>query len=225
MGAAVLDEVACLSSVNACRLRVARLNDALFLDEGAENLYVTDSLISIGSTPDVEAGTVLTQKNGCGDICIRVKGNDTVPSYSLTMSLCHLDAELIEMLTGATVMQVGGVTIGLQMPKVGSSKPSVSVEAWSEARTSTQQATDGVNALWFRWVWPNVTWTIAAHTIEEGILVVQLTGTAEENDQMGTGPAEDFPEAITAAEAWFLDDDIPDAACGYQAMTLASSAT
>lgn len=225
MAAPELDAAACLSSVNACRLRVARLNAAGFLDEGPENLYVSDALISIGSTPDVEAGTVLTQRNGCGVICVRVKNDDEVPSYSLALSLCHLDSMLIEMLTGATVIEVGGEVVGLQMPKLGTTKPSVSVEAWSEARTSTQQATDGVNALWFRWVWPNVTWTIAAHTIEAGVLVVQLTGVAEENDQMGLGPAEDFPEAITAAEAWFLDDSIPDAACGYQELTLASSAT
>lgn len=225
MGAPAIDSHRCLSAVMACRLRVARLHDDGTLDPGAENLYVSDAIISIGSDPDVEAGTVLTQKNGCGRVCVRRRSDDETLAYNLTMSLCQLDAELIEMLTGATLITVGGVTVGLQRPKQGDAKPLVCVEAWQEARNATEQATFGGALLWWHWAWPKVKWTAGQHTLEEGVLTVPLTGYAEENDQMGTGPAADWPDLITAAESFWLDDAIPDAVCGYQELVVAGSSS
>lgn len=226
MAAPELDAHRCLSQVMACRLRVARLHADGTLDPGEENLYVTDALISIGSSPDVEAGTVITQRNGCGNICVRRRSDDQTLAYNLSMSLCNLDAELIEMLTGGTLITVGGVTVGYKRPASGATKPIVCVEAWAEARTATQQATNDGDLLWWHWVWPHVKWTAGEHTLDgENVLTVPLTGYAEENENMGTGPDASWPDLITEAEAWFLDDEIPDSVCGYQPLVVAGSAS
>lgn len=214
----------CLSSVRARRLRVARLHEDGTLDPGTENLYISDALLSIGTSPEIEAGEELVQRNGSGEICVYVSGDDEVKRYNLTLTLCQLDSELLEMLTGATLITNGGITVGVQMPRIGDTKPRVCVEAWSEARTSRQQASEDGSVLWWHWVWPNVKWTIGDFTLEAGILNVPLNGKAEENDSMGTGPAADWPDLITSAQAWFLDDEIPDAVCGYQELEVAGSA-
>lgn len=225
MSAPALDAHRCLSQVMACRLRVARLHADGTLDPGTENLYVTDALISIGSSPDIEAGEVLTQRNGSGNICVRRRSDDQTVAYNLSLVLCNLDAELIEMLTGATLISSGGVTVGLERPKVGDTKPLVCVEAWAEARTSTEQASEDGELLWWHWAWPKVKWTAGEHTLEAGVLTVPINGYAEENDNMGTGPAADWPALITAAEAFWLDDEIPDAVCGYQELVVAGSSS
>lgn len=223
MTAPILDDQLCVSQVMATRLRVSRLHDDGTLDPGADNLYVTEALISISSAPDVLAGTVIQQKNGSGNICMHRRSDDQTLAYNLSMSLCQLDAELIEMLTGATLVTSGGVTVGLQRPKIGSVKPAVCVEAWAEARDTHEQVVTANGLLWVHWIWPHVKWTAGQHTMEEGALVVPLTGYAEENDSMGTGPAADWPDLFTAAEGYFLDEDIPDGVCGYQELVVAGS--
>lgn len=223
MTAPLLDAHRCLAEAMACRIRVARLNDDGSLDPGTENLYVSDAIISVGTSPDVEAGEVLTQRNGCGNICVRRRSDDETVAYNLTLALCQLDSELIELLTGATLITQGGVTVGLQRPKVGSVKPAVSFEVWSEARTAAGQASFDGALLWWHWVWPHVKWTAGDSSLEAGVLNVAVTGYAEENENMGTGPAADWPDLITAAEAFFLDDDIPDSVCGYQPLVVSGS--
>lgn len=215
----------CLSSVYASRLRVTRLHDSGNLDAGDDNMIVSDGLVSIGTTPNVQAGEEFTQRNGAGGICVYVTEQDTIVRYDLALSLCQLDSELLEMLTGGRVLTVGGVTVGFAVPSLDAVAPLVCVEAWSEARVGSSQATEAGAALYWHFVWPSVQWTLGAFTLERGILTVPLTGKATENAGMGTGPGGEWPGVITEAQAWFLDDEVPDATCGYQALVVAGSAS
>lgn len=213
----------CLSSIQACRLRVARLDDGGNLMDGVGNMYVTDQLISIASTPENEAGDEINQKNGCGDLIVTSKDPDKLKRVGLATSLGALDAELLEMMTGATVITVGGDTVGLALPDDQTVAPRVSVEAWSKAWDVSAQATDGTDALYYQWVWPSTTWTLGAHTLENGVLVVPLTGNGVKNPNWGAGPDGDFPITIPGPEAYILTTNLPDAECGYQEMVLAGS--
>lgn len=224
MSAPTLSAHRCLSSVRARRLRIARLHEDGTLDPGTDNLYVSDGLISIGTSPEIEAGEEITQRNGSGDICVYVSGDDEIKRFNLTLTLCQLDSELLEMLTGATLITAGGITVGLQMPKIGEDKPRVCVEAWTEARVSRSQASEDGSLLWWHFVWPNVKWTIGDFTLDTNPANIPLNGKAEENDNMGTGPEMDWPDLITSAQSWFLDDEIPAAVCGYQELVVAGSA-
>ena len=225
MTAPALSAHRCLSSVYASRLRVSRLHDDGSLDPGTQNLYVTDSLVSIGQTPNVQNGEEFTQRNGSGGVCVYVTEQDTIVRYDLALSLCQLDAELIELLTGGRVLTSGGVTVGFAVPSLDAIAPSVLVEAWSEAREGSAQAAEDGAALYWHHVWTNVQWTLGAFTLERGILTVPLTGKAVENPSMGLGPGAAWPETITEAYAFFLDDEIPDAVCGYQTLVVAGSAS
>lgn len=214
----------CLASLQACRLRVARLTAGGSPEEGDDNLYVTDALIQVQSSPEIEAGDEITQKTGCGDICVQFKDIDRIKRVTLSMELCQLDAELIEMLTGATVLTSGGDTVGFAIPPFSANPGSVSVEAWSKAWSGAEQETDDDdNPVYFRWVWPSTTWTLGQHTLENGVLSVPLTGQGVENSNYGLGAEADLPGTFPGAEAVFRDINIPDANCGYQALVLAGS--
>ena len=227
MTAPTLSAYRCLASVFACRLRITQLHDDGTLDPGSANQYVTDALVSIGVTPNVRAGDEITLKNGCGDVCVEAVGDDEIARYDLVTNLCQLDAELIYLMSGGYLLTKGGVTVGYAERRIGDTRPKVAVEAWSHARTRSQQAThsSGSGLLYWRHVWPYVEWSPGPHTVENGALVVQLNGKAQENPNMGAGPAGDWPAVITSAQAKFLDDAIPAASCGLASFAVAGSAS
>lgn len=225
MSAPALDSPRCVGSVFAKRLRVTRLHTGGTLDPGTQNKIVSSGVVSIGSTPNVQTGDELSQRNGGGDICVSVTEPDVITRYDLTTALCQLDAPLLEMTTGGRVLFSGGEVVGFAVPTFASSKPIVCVEAWTQAQEGATQAVEDGASLWVHWVWPRVEWTIGATTLERGVLNVNLTGKAVENPSMGHGPEASWPEAITEAQAWFLDDELPDAVCGYQSLVVAGSAS
>lgn len=224
MGAPSLSGPRCVSSILAKRLRVARLHSGGTLDPGAEN-QVVQSMVSLGMTPNVQAGDELSQRNGDGEVCAALTEPDVITRYDLTLTLCVLDFELLEILTGGRVLMTGGQPVGFAAPAFDDEKPIVVVEAWSQAQEGTVQATEDGAALWLHWVFPRVEWTLGNQTIERGILNFQLTGKAVENPSMGLGPNGEWPEVITEAWGVFLDDEIPDVVCGYQALVVAGSAS
>ena len=227
MSVPTLSTYRCLSSVFACRLRVTQLHDDGTLDPGTDNQYVTDALISIGVSPVVREGDEITLKNGCGDVCVEAVGDTEVSRYNLAMQLCQLDAELIYLLGGGYLLTKGGITVGYAERRIGDAHPKVCVEAWSHARTRSQQAThsSGSGLLYWRHVWPYVEWTPGDHSIENGALVVTMNGRAYENPNMGAGPDAEWPAVITSAQAKFLDDNIPAAVCGATSYSVAGSAS
>ena len=227
MTAPTLTAYRCLSSVFACRLRVTQLHSDGTLDPGTANQYTSDALISIGTSPQVETGAEITLRNGCGDVCVEVAGDDEVKRYNLTLSLCQLDVELLYLMAGGYLLTKGGITVGMAERKIGDARPKVVVEAWSEARTRAQQAvhTSGSGLLYWRHVWPFVEWTPGDYTLQNDALSVPLTGKAQENANMGVGPASDWPAVITSAQAKFLDDNIPAATCGLASFAVSGSAS
>ena len=215
----------CYGSLQVCRLRVAQLTSGGAPDPGADNGYVSDALVTVNLGIELDEGDDLTLKNGCGDICQTFKGRDTIKRVNLDMELCQLDAELISLLTGATLFTDGsGDALGFQFPSADDAEPDpVSLEVWSKAWDGAQQAVDGSsNALYWHWVFPSTSWNMGDTTLENDILRVPVTGNGIENDQItSNGPYDDWPSGVisgggvTTAGGVFLDSTIPDAACGF----------
>lgn len=218
----------CFGSIQACRLRVGRLDAGGAPSPGANNLYVTDALIQIQTTYEIETGEEFTQKNGCGAICQTFKEDDKIKRVTLELQLCQFDYELLEMLLGATLITSDLVTpggaIGIDLPpSTAGAQNGVSMEAWTKAWDGGEQPVSALgDPLYHHFVWPKTTWVPGQRTLESGILVVPVSGIGTENSTIGDGPANDFPIwGPEGAELVFLDDTIPDAVCGYQ--TLAAS--
>jgi hypothetical protein len=215
MDAATLDAYRCLASKGAVRLRVTRLTSGGAPDNGAGNGYVTDQLITIANTPQVTTGDSFVQKTGSGAVCVDLKDPDSVNRTTLTMSLCALDSELLELLTGGTLITVGGITVGYQEAEAGSVIPAVCLEAWSLAVDGAQQAADGPDALYYHFVFPYTTWVPGAQELSNGVLTVPLTGDGRPNASIGYGPDGHWPVPMTSYRQWYLTAAIPDADCGY----------
>lgn len=212
----------CFGSLQVCRLRVARLTAAGFMDPGVDSLYVTDQLIRLRYQLVLKEGANFRQENGCGVNCLTFQGDDEIESVTLGLDLCVLDAELIEMLTGATLVQVEGQTRGFVIPQPGSGlSQRVSIEAWTKAWDGDEQASPdwaGGNVLHHRFVFPSTSWVLGDGTLENNPLAVPVTGRGRSNSNFGDGPANDLPMGVYTSPMghWIDDEELPDAECGYQ---------
>jgi hypothetical protein len=75
----------CLSSIHACALRVARLEADGVPLPGATDLYVTDGVIELSFTPEVEAGDEVTVKNGCGGVCVSHRNDEVIKWWNVEL--------------------------------------------------------------------------------------------------------------------------------------------
>jgi len=212
----------CYGSIQACRLRVASLDDGGAPDSDTPgSVIVTDSLIQVQTSYEIETGQEFTQKNGCGDICQTFKEDDKLKRVTLELQLCQLDYELIALLLNATLI-TGDIVeadapIGYDLPpSTASAGNGVSMEVWTKAWDGGSQAVSGTgDPLYHHFVWPKTTWVPGQRTLQSGILVIPVSGTGVENPQIGDGVANDFPISNPqGAEMAFLDDNLPSADCG-----------
>lgn len=209
------------NSIQACRTRVARLSDAGSPATGPSNLYVTDALIKIDYKIQVEAGANIVQVNGCGDTCLTFRDRDKITGVDVSMDLCLLDAELMELLTGSPLITVGGAARGNSLPASGTAlENDVSVEVWSRAWAGDQQATSGGNLIWMHWVWPSSTWRYGDGSLANAPFVTPVVGKSRSNALFMDGPGNDVPTGqVVGAMGWFETTTQPPAVTnGYAAL-------
>lgn len=230
----------CFGSLQVCAVRVAKLDANGSPLTGSGNGLVTDALIDATIDPDVETGTSSRIKNACGNICATFKGCDTLLGVNLSMNLCELDAQLLSFLVGGdTILDLGGAgagdVIGMELPGVSDACPNgVSLEMWSKAWDSDQQATPpflgGTTAAYFHWVFPRTKWQIGSLNFEEDFMTVAVNGYGEANANITTnGPFDDWPTdvaargGITNCGGFFLQGSIPTASCDAISVSSAAS--
>jgi hypothetical protein len=215
----------CFASLQVCGIRVARLDAAGVGIPGAASGYISDAMISVDVGLEVTTGDDLEVKNGCGSLCAAFKDCDRLKRVTLGMSLCQLDTELIEILTGASTFTDSGEVIGLQLPSTTADCPvGASFEVWTKAWDGGEQgvATSVGGATYFHFVFPRTKWRVGNFTLENKFLEVKLEGFGEENSQItSNGPYNDWPTGVvngggvTHIGGWFYDDAPPTASCGY----------
>lgn len=211
----------CLGSARVCALRVARLNDICACVAGPKNAVVSSAIVRLQASPEFETGDEFIQKNGCGDIVINIKDADRLKRINVTMELATRDIALLELLTGGTVYTSNGTNItGFARRGVGNAaNDAVSIELWTRAVSSSGNCVTA-SAAWWRWTYPKATFTLGDVSHENGIGLVQLTGSSEANPNFGNGCFDDWPafESIDpdSPEHFILDTvGPPTAQCGY----------
>lgn len=225
----------CIGTIDLCAARITRLTDGGAPETGANNGYLAgEATVSLGVSITTEAGDDITQKNGCGDIVNTRQTPDKIKGVELTLTLCQLDAQLIEILTGAQVISSGGNAIGVKAPAFGVSAPPVCFEAWSRAMDGDHQYvapfTDP-EATWIHWVFPLTRWVQGDFTIgNDGFLTYPVTAKGSENPSITQdGPYNDWPSAVAVVGGadrmynWFLDTEGPADTCDYITVSSAAS--
>jgi hypothetical protein len=170
----------------------------------------------------VEAGQDLTLVAGCDCIVASYRGTDKLKRFDLELALATLEPGLLEMLIGGDAILSGSDVIGQHMPVqincTDTQQPVVAIEAWQTLWEDDHPASTPNRYL--RWVFPATRWQLGDMTLENALLQPTVTGYTRGNTNWGEGIFDDQPEAVGPAPAYFYDDVIPDAACGWQSFSI-----
>src|SRR5512134_2389289 len=174
----------CLPQVQACRIRVAKLNADGSAMVGATNGYVSDALVSVQFSPEYQDGAEITQDNACGDRVIDYKAPDVFRWGNITIQLATPDPYLTQFLSGGSTIVGAGADLGsfgFAAPDLGTLTDNpISMELWVKR---PDKVTGGLDATrpYARWAYPLIkNLRIGDHTHENGALLPQFTGRAYE---------------------------------------------
>jgi hypothetical protein len=208
----------CPTPIHLCRIRVTRLSATGAIAAAPNNHYVSDKPMLMTIDPDVSEGEVKTLIGGCDCAQATYRGYDKLLRFNLTLQMAALEPGLAEILTGATMLtNVATELVGNSFPIQNScslpTQPPSAIEAWQDMWIGDAQ---NANPRYVRWTFPMAFWQMDTATLENDFLQVQYKGFTRAN--VWANPYVDFPTGIASIGtngAWFWDNAIPAAYCGY----------
>jgi hypothetical protein len=216
--------VNCGVSFGICAIRVTKV-DASGNVVAGDNSYVSNNVISLGLTPNIEEGATFSARSGCGCSIARFKATDTFNWFEFSLAQAALEPELMALMLGSDTIEDGADVVGQAFAGAlacDEAEPAVGFEFWTQHVVGSGQ--DGTFP-WIHWVFPKTIWRLGDNTFEEGIANPTVQGFSRTNAQWGDGPYGDGPpdgQDISEGGWWKTDVDPPDAACEATAVTATS---
>lgn len=210
----------CRVSLQAVAIRVARLYASGVPAQGSNNLYVSRGFTEMVSTPVLDTGDEFKTKAADGALCVNYKDCDRLQRLDLTLDLCVLDPELMEILlnSSASTLDPGNGGSGFAAPIVGDPDcpTGVSVELWTKRIDDSGALDAELPYEW--WAFPRTFWQLGPKTFNNGPMSHPLTGFANENPNWYDGPNNDWPVASDRVFQHVDWDSFPTPTCGYQTL-------
>lgn len=216
----------CVSSIQILALRASKLDINGQALAGANSGYISGSLISGQIGVDIEQGVEIVKKAGDDSVCINFRGNDYIKRAAITLALCTLDSELLQILIGSQRIINGSTTIGGRTLAIAEPAPNgCALELWTRAWNGSNPAQPSVlgtsNAYW-HWVFPKCKFQLDPTDLKDDAADIGVKGFGYENARMNIdGPYNDWPSSVgssggfQSAMGWFLDTTLPAAQCGF----------
>jgi hypothetical protein len=195
-----------IKSVKGRVMRLTRLDECGNPYAGECATIVTDGFISVTLSDEVEAGEEYTQKNAWGDFCIAEKDGDRVKWANVSISMCEVDPEVLDLVGGANPVVLADDTIGATFGTEPNPN-AFALEVWTK-KAGTDACASGGNPEWGYFVVPYVRNGILDGdlTIENAPLTVGLKGEGiGASGSWGVGPHGDNP---MKAPAGFPEGDL-----------------
>lgn len=200
-------------------MRVARLGSGGAPLVGTGNQVVTSAFTKIDYEPEYQDGTVVTETNAAGELCLNYTGASSLLDYKVTIEICSSSPELMEILSTGSVLLDGPDVVGYASPDVGdpgSAPNGLSIESWSRA------VLDGgapPSHPYLHWAFPRVRnlKRTGVTTIGPAAIKGTFEGIAVGNTLWADGPQNDWPIAIPSSKPWQFvrTDTVPAAVEGY----------
>lgn len=202
----------CLPQVQACAIRVARLDLSGVPRPGTGNLYVSDAMSKLTLTPSYTDGDEIKEKNACGDVKVNFKGAPSLDRWDWELELLVPDPQLIDLMTNSDAISTSS-SFGGNSPPIGPvTLTYFSLEVWS------RQIRNGVPDPTFPWAWwavpgcKNARW--GAIPFENAAKKITISGECYENTSWFNGPTNDWPATSDRAWQWIPSATIPTPVCG-----------
>ncbi len=200
-----------------CVSRYARLDTNGVPLPGANNLYVSDALVTMAFEPVYTDGDEIDEKNACGTTKVYFKQADTFKRGDGTLTLVTPDPFLSEFLSGGDVLTEAGLPKGYAAPPLGPiTGNGISVELWGYRVDDGDQDPDFPYA---HWVYPKMkNLRIGGHEHGASALKPVFSGQLYENVNWFDGPVGDWPATSDRIFQWLPSATIPTPTCAYIAL-------
>lgn len=209
----------CGTPLQVCAMRATLLDSLGNVQAVADNVYVSDKIVEVGVSPEIEPGTSSILKGGCDNVIARYKGRDILLNWTFEMARGALEPALVAMLLNATPIEDGADVIGWANPWLGEEPAYVAFEFWMKNQIDDAQDPDWP---WIHFCYPSTSWQFAPQTYGQELQNQTLAGFSRTNLAWGQGPHGDGPGYdIRRGGVWYEDDAyvLPTAGCGYQTVT------
>lgn len=227
----------CIALARGRRMRLTRLDECGAPDPGPTGQLVTSGFISVGMTPNYRDPEEIDQPNANGDSCILDQGDAALRWVDLSIVLCQIDPDAINIITGNPLVANDAVapeSVGFRINGELTGTANFALELWSGAPGAPCAEE---NVPYGYWLFPFVVQArVGEWSVENAALTMTLTARTSTGSLWGTGPSgylvrrdavSDAPEVLLTA----IDDTDhvhfeivtvapPAAACG--ATTLAA---
>jgi hypothetical protein len=181
-----------LNSLKGRVIRLTRLDPCGTPVVGLCSTIVTAGFITVGFAPEVESGEEYTQKNAWGDFCISEKDADRNKWVNVTVSMCEVNPDVLDLLGGGNPISDGTDTIGASFGQSNNTE-AFAIEVWTKQAGGS---CEGGQPEWGYFVAPFcINGAMDGEvTIENGTLEVSLKGEGQPaTDAWGVGPYGDNP--------------------------------
>lgn len=181
-----------LNSLKGRVIRLTRLDACGVPVIGACSTIVTDGFISVDFSPEEESGEEFTQKNAWGDLCISEKDADLVKWVNVTIKMCEVHPDVLDLVAGGTSLTSGVDTVGTSFGQ-SYSATAFALEVWTKQAGS---ACEGGSPEWGYFLFPFCKNGKVAGVgpIENGTMDIDVSGEAQPAPaDWGINPYEDNP--------------------------------
>lgn len=123
----------CFNIVRGKVMRVTALDDCGSPYESSPpacEVAVTDGLISVAMTANIEAGEEIRDRNWAGALCVVDRSPDLFIRWDLEITFCQIDPTVASLLTGAPLEMDGLTAVGFRTVE-GASLQNVAIELWT----------------------------------------------------------------------------------------------
>ncbi len=216
--------VNCGVSFGLCRTRITKVDGNGNVVAGS-NAYITDTALTVSVTPNIETGTAVSVRNGCGCKISSFKFPDTFNWFEFAFADTTLEPAMQALMLGADTIVDGSDVVGLAYPSslaCDEDEPAVALEFWTKHIVGSGQDTAFP---WVHFVFPLTIWQLADTTYEEAAAQPGLSGFSRTNGNWGDGPYGDGPpdgQDISEGGYWKTDVEPPSAECATQNVTSTS---
>lgn len=183
----------CPTIVEGDRIRITRVDGCGRPVYGPCNSVVTDGLVSIKLTPEVEAGAEKTTKNFAGRNCVSRAGCDTVKWWTVEIVWCAVSFNAFQMINPNYRLRRNddGDVIGYYASNKIDCSAGYAVEIWAQVEGASDVCTgeEGAGA----WVYVPVPWIAGGTPGEisiggEDSINFTTTGRTRSGGRWGKGP-------------------------------------
>lgn len=181
----------CGSMSRMAVIRLTRLDACGAPDPGPTGTLVSSGFVNVDASPQYLDPEEITQRNGNGELCIDDAGNPNFRWNNLTMVMCRIDPDAMNITTGNPLVVDEAVTpntVGWRQDASLTGTVNFALEVWM--RVPGQACDAEGNPLFGYWLFPFVTQTrLGDWSMANAALNMTLTARTSAGSQWGQGPA------------------------------------